>query len=272
MIRRGEIQKIASASGLRDTQIEKDYIIGWILNGIANQKYLKEKLVFKGGTSLRKIYFPDYRLSEDLDFTFADNDLIIDKIIECFNSAIEWIKEESRITLSILNKTEHGTGNVNFYLAYVGPLGGKGENKRVKIDISGDEILFDSPEEKNVANDYSDLENFKIKSYTLSEIITEKMRSLMQRSEPRDLFDLWYLFENEAVDIEDYIFDFKVKAEHKNLDAAKLTETVERKVETLKRQWSLRLVNQIHDLPNFDDVWRSLGKHWRKYNKITMSS
>jgi len=56
--------------GIRDTQIEKDYVIGWVLNGISNNEYLRERLIFKGGTALRKIYFHDYRLSEDLDFTF----------------------------------------------------------------------------------------------------------------------------------------------------------------------------------------------------------
>ncbi|MBW6474015.1 MAG: nucleotidyl transferase AbiEii/AbiGii toxin family protein [Anaerolineaceae bacterium] len=30
---------------------------------------LDKNLVFKGGTCLRKCYFPDYRFSENLDFT-----------------------------------------------------------------------------------------------------------------------------------------------------------------------------------------------------------
>jgi predicted nucleotidyltransferase component of viral defense system len=29
-------------------------------------------LIFKGGTCLRKCYFPNYRFSEDLDFTSTD--------------------------------------------------------------------------------------------------------------------------------------------------------------------------------------------------------
>ena len=62
MIKAGEIQQIANRLGIRDTQIEKDYIIGWILKGVSNNKYLKERLIFKGGTALRKIYFHDYRL------------------------------------------------------------------------------------------------------------------------------------------------------------------------------------------------------------------
>ena len=68
--------------GLRDTQIEKDYVIGWVLKGISNNKFLLESLVFKGGTALRKIYFTEYRLSEDLDFTFNGKDFTSEYINE----------------------------------------------------------------------------------------------------------------------------------------------------------------------------------------------
>ncbi|MCK6611127.1 MAG: hypothetical protein L6Q78_08800 [Bacteroidia bacterium] len=48
MIRPGEIQQKAIAIGVRDQQIEKDYILSWILFGIANHKELSQVLVFKG--------------------------------------------------------------------------------------------------------------------------------------------------------------------------------------------------------------------------------
>ena len=88
MLKPGEIQKIANRLGIRDTQIEKDYVIGWILRGISINKYLKERLIFKGGTSLRKIYFPDYRLSEDLDFTFKGEDFNAEEIKKKFGYAL----------------------------------------------------------------------------------------------------------------------------------------------------------------------------------------
>src|SRR3990167_9311334 len=49
--------------------IERDYILSWILAGIHQVPALKESLVFKGGTALKKCYFGDYRFSEDLDYT-----------------------------------------------------------------------------------------------------------------------------------------------------------------------------------------------------------
>ena len=57
MIKPGEIQKKANAKGVRDTQIEKDYILSWILWGISKHTDLSKSLVFKGGTVLKKVYF-----------------------------------------------------------------------------------------------------------------------------------------------------------------------------------------------------------------------
>ena len=103
MIKAGEIQKRASELGVRDTQIEKDYVIGWILKGISQNPYLSEHLVFKGGTVLKKVCFGDYRFSEDLDFTFRGPvpDWDTAKIESGFKSVCDWVYEESRIKLSV---------------------------------------------------------------------------------------------------------------------------------------------------------------------------
>jgi len=273
MIRPGEIQSIAAKLGLRDTQIEKDYVIGWVLKGIAEQDILKEQLIFKGGTALRKIYFPDYRLSEDLDFTFGGDVLNTDEIKKQFDELIKWVYAESRITLNIQDETQHQTGNYNFYLAYTGPLGGKGENKSIKVDISSDEVLCNKPEQKDVSNEYSDLiDRYEISSYSLSEIISEKMRSLMQRTASRDLYDLWYMFEESGNNIEDYFFDFQRKAKYKKLNHTQLVKVITVKEQIFKRQWKSQLTNQIKDIPDFDEVWRGLGKHWRRFEKFLNNS
>ena len=75
MIKPGEIQQKARELGVRDQQIEKDYLLSWILQGIAQHKQLSKTIVFKGGTVLKKIYFEDYRFSEDLDFTLLNNEI-----------------------------------------------------------------------------------------------------------------------------------------------------------------------------------------------------
>ncbi len=43
--------------------IEKDYAQSYVLAGLMSQPVLKETLVFKGGTALKKMFFGSYRFS-----------------------------------------------------------------------------------------------------------------------------------------------------------------------------------------------------------------
>jgi predicted nucleotidyltransferase component of viral defense system len=64
-----EIVELAGELSLRPEIVEKDYVLGWVLAGIAAHAELSASWVFKGGTCLKKAYFETYRFSEDLDFT-----------------------------------------------------------------------------------------------------------------------------------------------------------------------------------------------------------
>jgi predicted nucleotidyltransferase component of viral defense system len=59
----------ARAAGKPQLVLEKDYALSYLLAGVVAVPRLRESLVFKGGTCLRKAYFPGYRFSEDLDYT-----------------------------------------------------------------------------------------------------------------------------------------------------------------------------------------------------------
>ena len=54
---------------LTEEVVEKDYVLGWLLWGIASDPVLSNSWVFKGGTCLKKCWIETYRFSEDLDFT-----------------------------------------------------------------------------------------------------------------------------------------------------------------------------------------------------------
>ncbi|MBN1116679.1 MAG: nucleotidyl transferase AbiEii/AbiGii toxin family protein [Bacteroidales bacterium] len=218
---------------------------------------------------MKKVYFPDYRFSEDLDFTFTGNDFDIKTIKNAFGKLIDWVYEESRISLSIQNETQHETGNFNFYLAYIGPLGGTGANKDIKVDICPDELIYNVPEEKLIINLFSDMDQeYSILCYSLGEVIAEKMRSIMQRTAPRDIYDLWFLFEIDGQNIEDHIFAFQDKAAHKGFDPDKLLKVIQQKEKIYSKHWNEHLSNQMTAIPDFKDVWRELGKHWRKFQKF----
>jgi len=263
MIKSGEIQSIAAKCKVRDRQIEKDYVISWILYGMSQNEFLLKNLAFKGGTVLKKAYFSDYRFSEDLDFSLIEKAISVDEIWQEFMQVFEFIYDESRIQLSIKSQHEHFTGSVNFYISYVGPLGGI---KDVKVDITRGEKFAYALEEKRIFTEYSDLqENYALNCYSLSEIVVEKMVALMGRTAARDLYDLWYLFSKEDLDIVDFIFGFKEKSIHKGHEPSTFSEKVSVKYKSLKGQWVKSLNRQIHNLPNFDNVWREFNKHLRKF-------
>ena len=66
------IQEAAREGGVSQLVIERDYAQSYVLLGVASQAELRETLVFKGGTALKKIHFKGYRFSEDVDFSAVD--------------------------------------------------------------------------------------------------------------------------------------------------------------------------------------------------------
>lgn len=263
MIRPAEIQKKANSEKVRDTQIEKDYVISWILLGISKQPLLSRCLGFKGGTVLKKFYFKDYRYSEDLDFTLVDDTVSDEDIKRSFAEVFEYVKDEANIPLAMEDFGIHESGNINFYISYTGPLGGYGTNKKVKVDISKTELLMYNLVSRKMFNAYSDLEDCTINCYSLDEVMTEKMRSLLSRTQPRDYYDLWYLSEMEGMEMADHILEFEKKSKHKGLIPDSLEEKIESKIKVFKSRWETSMKDQIANLPPFDTVHRELSRHFR---------
>jgi predicted nucleotidyltransferase component of viral defense system len=55
---------------------------------------------------------------------------------------------------------------------------------------------------KDVFIGYSDLEEHQLLCYPLEEVLVEKMRSVMQRMQARDFYDIWYLLEQHGMDVD----------------------------------------------------------------------
>ena len=264
MIKPGEIQQKANAVGVRDQQIEKDYILSWILFGIAKHEQLSKGIVFKGGTVLKKVYFEDYRFSGDLDFTVLNAEISNEQIFSWFNEVFEFIKDEANIPVDIIDNNEHEDGGINFYISYIGPLGGQGNNKRVKVDISRSEQLVFEPVMNDVIIGYTDLEEHQLLCYPLEEVLVEKMRSVMQRMQARDFYDIWYLLEEHKMDADFYISEFEAKCKSKDLQHTDFPKKLDERLPQYKGRWKSSMSEQIKDLPDFDQVEREVKKHLKK--------
>lgn len=264
MIKPGEIQQKARDAGVRDQQIEKDYVLSWILKGIAQHQQLSKAIVFKGGTVLKKIYFEDYRFSEDLDFTLLNNEIPNEQIFAWFEEVFEYVKEEANISLAIIDNNEHEDGGINFYISYTGPLGGQGNNKRVKVDISRSEQLEYAPVMKDVIVGYSDLEAHQLLCYPLEEVLVEKMRTVMQRMQARDFYDIWFLLEQHNMDATFHMKEFEKKCANKNLKHSDFPKKLAERLPQYKGRWKNSMGEQIKDLPDFDQVEREVQRHLKK--------
>ena len=65
--RRDLFQESASRLGMNSAIVEKDFWVCWILKLLFAEAALKDQMVFKGGTSLSKVFGLIDRFSEDID-------------------------------------------------------------------------------------------------------------------------------------------------------------------------------------------------------------
>ena len=137
MIKREELLRIAAVRGLPPRFAELDYLQDIALLGIYRE--FGNKLVFKGGTCLYKLYMLN-RFSEDLDFTagkgFKPKDFFsrLPSIFSLFN-----------INCSVT--VEPFQHSINVYLGINGPLydGRKESRSRLILNISLREKVFFPP-------------------------------------------------------------------------------------------------------------------------------
>ncbi len=266
MIRQTEISKNAYALGLSEKTIEKDYVLTWILHAIS-QSPLLACLAFKGGTAIRKLYVPDYRFSEDLDFTVIKTDTHTVDIVRMVNALFIWLAQEVNLHFAVRNQEEHQSGNFTLYLNYTGPLKAQLDKRFIKVDFSNDEKLIFPPEERQIQSSYSDCAGliFNMKAYSMKEILIEKLRSLLSRTEPRDLFDVHFILNRQWVNIEEISFICAEKFEAKGLSPSDLHGVLDRKEKLYERYWHARLDGQMQEIPEFDTVLRETRRILSNY-------
>ncbi|WP_419950529.1 nucleotidyl transferase AbiEii/AbiGii toxin family protein [Candidatus Palauibacter sp.] len=146
--------------------MELDYALGWALRGIADHEYLAGRLVFKGGTCLRKCYFPDYRFSEDLDFTATEWfgwEAFEKAVGEAFAavqraSGIDFAARSSRLRVI---DDEYGRESLRFTLYWRGPHASGGSPPGLRLDITRNEILAFSPVSRLLFHPFSDADDLR---------------------------------------------------------------------------------------------------------------
>lgn len=201
MIRDAEIRRIAGAAGVEPRIVELDYTLGWALRGIAGHEYLNRRLIFKGGTCLRKCYFPGYRFSEDLDFT-ATEWFGWEEFEEALGEAFRQAGEASGIDFSAATSKlrviddEYGRETLRVTIYWRGPHPSRGSPRGLRLDITRNEVVVFKTTRRAVAHEFTDsgdLGTVELDCYALDEMMAEKIRAVLgQRiyALSRDLYDI----------------------------------------------------------------------------------
>jgi predicted nucleotidyltransferase component of viral defense system len=251
MISRADLQRLAKREKVGLGVLEKDYVLTEVLKSLSQVESLKNLLVFKGGTALRKVYFADWRYSEDLDFTVKQD--MQEK--EFRQTLDEWYVQvnqisQIRLTTKMLHKPN---GYARVRSQFMGPLAYPG---MIFMDLSFDELLCQEPEQRLILSQPFSSEGQTVLAYRLEELLAEKIRSLIERGKSRDYYDVWRLLKEKSSAL-----DFRVlgqvlnkKIEHKNLTFTDIKDFLPKNVSALKQYWASELESQINHLPSLDTV------------------
>jgi len=270
MIEKNEILQLAETLELSPDTVEKDYVLGWILYGISNHNALGKDWLFKGGTSLKKCFFETFRFSEDLDFTIQNRpEISVDFFIKSLHEIADSLYEETGIEFSkdmfkfkILPKQD-GKLSAQGVVHYNGPLRRKQGVATIKLDLTTDEIVVLSSEQKRVHHPYTDEPEKGIwtKCYAFEEVIAEKIRALAQRARPRDVYDVVHFFRNRnMIKNPQLVYNVLVKkCGYKNIPIPTY-EFIEKheKLGELEGQWENMLAHQLPNLPPLDSFWKDI--------------
>ncbi len=203
------IQQAAKNAGVSQLVVERDYAQGYVLFGVASCADLKDALVFKGGTALKKIHFGSYRFSEDVDFSAVggpkDADLAraVQTAVDAAETAARQLAPVSMTVERYEERDPHLRGQEAFIVRVQFPWQ-RQPSVRVKIEITHDEpVLLPAPP-RPIVHGYEEPLEASVRAYGLEEICAEKLRSTRQtqarlaargwaRSRARDYYDLWHL-------------------------------------------------------------------------------
>jgi predicted nucleotidyltransferase component of viral defense system len=253
---------LMSAGGRRipEAVIERDYVLAWFLTGLAGHP-LREVLAFKGGTALRRCWFEDYRFSEDLDFTLT-RPITLKDILTGFAEIFSAVEAACGLRIAFDREDRHSHQNSHtFYLRYQGPLPAAND---VKVDITITEVLCFPLQDRPIHRIYVKFDDLPegptLKVYAIKEIVVEKLLALSDRArnEPRDLYDLWYLFSSTDLRVAEMRTELDAKLALRQRVVAGMEQAIVAKEDRLCRLWTARLAHQMNQLPQFDDVFRDV--------------
>lgn len=212
MIGRDEIEAKGAELGIHTSNVQRDYVFGWLISGLYAASGLRDTLVLKGGNALRKAYFPATRFSDDLDFTTTtglDNELLVRE----FNTVCRFVSDRAGVTFdldrnAIVDEQPIDRERTVYKMRlYFKDFYGKPNDitLRVRVDITEFDRIYLPVQTRRLIHQYSDSDSCAndIRVVKVEEALADKMKCLLQRRYAFDLFDLVYgIFVNHELAID----------------------------------------------------------------------
>lgn len=259
--------------------IEQDYALSWMLYGISNVPKLQEHLIFKGGTCLKKSYFGDYRFSQDLDFSVQGQypmqdelEMLIKQASSIASHQLQSIKHN--ITFNVIRyteKKEHPENQEAFVIAVRYPWH-KEPLTKIMVEITVTENIYFPIQTRNIIHLYEDRLECALKTYSLEEIVCEKIAALLSfskklhergwgRSRARDYYDLWRILGSHMASLnkESILSVIQKKCSRKSIEFKSVNDLFDEKLMAdFDRSWNLWVEPLVPNCPKKEIVLTEL--------------
>ena len=271
------LQQRARKLGLPLDTVAKDYVIGHLLAAISTQPDLGSALVFKGGTALKKLYFGDYRFSEDLDYTAVkapSGKALESALRRAADEGVRTLSERGPFTATLErddHRDPHPGGQESFKVRVQLPWQ-REPFCSIKIEITADEPVILPPPRRPLLHGYDDGLRADVLVYALEEIVAEKLRALLQsearrvkrgwtRPRARDFYDLWRVLGDFEKDLDVRVIPavLRKKCEVRNVSFMSADDFfAEGLLAEVDAAWAQSLASLVSDLPPLSKVLSEL--------------
>lgn len=191
------LYEISNKTNFIKDNLEKVLRLSKILEYINNDNFLKDKLVLKGGTAINLTIFDIPRLSVDIDLDLTMN-LSKEELVNVRNEISKritdyMINEGYRLKISNLNRY----ALLSLVFSYINNAG---NNDNIKIEINLMDRCHILPLVYRNINLRGIIQPLTILTLDKIELYASKINALISRSVPRDLYDVYLMFQNDIID------------------------------------------------------------------------
>lgn len=237
-MRKDFVTEVAKQSGVEQADLlEKDLILHQMLTDLSQDEFFSNNFVFKGGTCLTKCYLGYYRFSEDIDFTWKDQEIFkgksqsqirrtLSRTIDKTGAIFETIASKRGLDFKCAKQNKHyveigGSNKIcTFKIWYHAET--LNSESFMKVQMNFIERLHFAPQKGTLSAlpckksdelsflfpEYAEyFETISLYIYDTREILCEKVRSILTREgfKARDFLDVYLLCKKYNIKLEDLL-------------------------------------------------------------------